>query len=382
MSAKWFCMLLMLVTLVIFPATAQETPEPVQVVASFYDWYIDYTGYDEEAEIFRNPIADGSFRERPELSPALIASIDPEAPRFADPFLCAQDVPERATYAAADADSVLISLHFGSNPRPFTRMVDLEQMDGAWYITAVHCQEAVTLRGTVETVYNNYIADRESLQAGSNPLLTDALNAELVSFFESEQPRGGGDPVLCAQDRPERIMVDVVSESDEAATVLVSEYFANNPVPNHVTLGLIYGDRWQLNRITCDAAPETIAALLYNEFVVYKRFDMANNIERVPLADWSYHPWGRYMAEDLHSELVNIYRSGEARPADPFLCAQDLPERITATPESEGGDTVQVRISGAYPSGPDTFTSYDLALVEMVRDPNGQWRLTSISCTR
>lgn len=381
MSLQKLLLTLVVLALVIAPTAAQETPEPVDVVTSFYNWLINYIGYDEEAEILRNPITDGSFRERPELSPALIESIDPEAPRFSDPFVCAQDVPARITYAVVDADSVLVKEYFGGNPRPFTHVVDLEQMDGAWYITAIHCQESVTIRGTVETVYNSYIADRESLQAGSNPLLTDALNAELVAFFNTDQPLGGGDPVLCAQDRPQRIHTDIVSESDEAAVVLVSKFFANNPNPSYVTLGLVYGERWQIDTITCGVTPETIATLLYNEFVLYKRFDMANNIERVPLDDWSYHPWGRYMAEDLHSELVAIYRSGESRPADPFLCAQDLPERITATAESDG-DPVQVRISGAYPSGPDTFNSYDLATVTMATGEAGVWQMIAITCAR
>jgi hypothetical protein len=85
--------------LALVPAAAQEA-DPVDVVERFYTWYLDYTGYDTETEEFRNAIVDGSYREREELSPALIAEIEAEALRFADPFLCAQDTPHDIAFEA------------------------------------------------------------------------------------------------------------------------------------------------------------------------------------------------------------------------------------------------------------------------------------------
>lgn len=367
-----------IVLMVATPATAQGT-DPVEIVESFYTWYLDYTGYDEATETFNNPLVDGSFRQRTELSPELIAAVDAQQERFADPFLCAQDVPERATFAAVDEASVLVNLHFGQNPHPHSLVVELDE---GGLIADVDCMETFTAEGTVRAFYTTYIEDRDAAEVGSNPLLTDTLNASLSETFANGIPLGEGDPVVCAQDRPAHQAINLMVADEETATVMVRAFFANNPTPRLITADLLMGDRWQIDAITCGAAPEIIAAYLYNEFALIMRYDLENGIARTPLADWSPYPWMNFMDEALYTGLVEAYSSGDPRPADPFLCAQDIPAQIEATvvpgPQS---NSLDVQISGLYPSGPDSYDSYDLALVTLAPGEDGIWRMIEITCT-
>lgn len=379
--SKWrFPLLaLLLVVLAVSLATAQNN-QPVEVVESFYDWYIDYTGYDEEADTFRNPITDGAFRERPELSPELIASIEAEEMRFADPFVCAQDVPTGAEYEAVGENAVLVREYFGENPHAFTHLVELAQTDSAWQITAVHCQEAVTAKGTVETFYTAAVTDQPNLQIAGNPLLSDALIARLAEELGGERGPGSGDPVLCAQDFPQSVIVNLIGQGEDTASMLVSEYFAGNPTPKLIRTDLIHNERWQIDTIHCEVTAADVAELLYHEYARFIRYDLDHNAERTPLADWSAYPWVRFMDQALYADLLAIYNNPEMLPADPFLCAQDIPVSFSTTAEGDG-DAVTVHISGAYPSGPDTTESFELATVEMRIGDEGFWQMTDITCT-
>ncbi|MFW5749072.1 MAG: hypothetical protein ACOCYT_05610 [Chloroflexota bacterium] len=355
------------------PATAQEN-DPVDMVENFYSWYLDYAGYDETADVFRNPIADGSYRDRAELSPAMISRIDAEHERFADPFLCAQDIPGQATFAPVDAHSVLVSLHFGGNPHPHNVLV---MLDADGLIDGVNCAETVTPRGTVHAFYTAYITNREAVDIGNHPLLTDAFGAQLAETLANPIPLGEGDPVVCAQDRPVSIAVDPVYTDEAQAVMIVRTFFGNNPDPHSLTVTLAQADRWQIDAIACEVTAETAAAYLYNEFVAYIRHDIDHGIERVPLQDWSPHPWQTYLNAELYNELIAAYTSDDALPADPFLCAQDLPTRITTEADGE-----TVRITGLYPAGPESFTSYALAEMTMAQAEDGTWQAIDITCAR
>ena len=177
--------------------------------------------------------------------------------------------------------------------------------------------------------------------------------------------------------------VNQVAASDDEATMIVREFFAGNPQPRSLTVTLINDGQWQIDDIICQVAPDTLAELLYNEFILFMRYDLERGIERTPIADWSVYPWAQTMSEDVLTELLATYRSDAMLPADPFLCAQDVPLWVDATVEESGtAERVTVRVAGAYPSGPDTTTSYDLTLVEMALDPAGEWQVVRIRCAR
>lgn len=193
--------------------------------------------------------------------------------------------------------------------------------------------------------------------------------------------RSGGDPVLCAQDIPISVAVDEVIVVQDEATMLVRELFAGNPQPKTLTVSLVHDAQWIIDDIVCEVTPETVAELLYNEFITFMRYDMERGIDRTPIADWSPYPWPQYMGEDVLNDVLAQYRSGEALPADPFLCAQDVPARVDAERvETSGTENVSLRIAGAYTSGPETYTTYGLALVEMALSPTGEWQMVTLTC--
>ena len=359
---------LALLALAFGPASAQ-TDDPLPVVQDFYNWYLDTAGYDEATGEFRNPLADGSFQERPELAPSLIDAVvrsrDEEGGFFFDPFLCAQDVPERASFEVVGPDSVLVTTYFAWNPRPHTL---LAEVDDAGQISAIVCEETVTARGTVEAFYAGYA---QFPPEADTALLTD----ELAAAYTSDEPRDF-DPFLCAQDIPAYLAVDEVLTGDDAATMIVRQTFAGNAQPHSVTVDLVKGERWQIAEVTCEVGPETVAALLYNRFVSTMRYDMTAGITRTPIADWEPYPWSQHMDEALLDSLLAIYGSDE-RGFDPFLCAQDLPEWVEVEPAA---DVNHLRISGVYASGPDTTSRYELATVEMALDSEFGWQMVDITC--
>lgn len=371
-------LVLLVVILALMPVAAQED-NPRAVVESFYTWYLDYAGYDEDADVFRNPIVDGSYRERAELKPALIEAIDAQEERFADPFLCAQDLPHAAEYEVIDSQHVLVNLYFGYSPHPHTLVVGLQ--DGL--IANVDCMETATARGTAWNFYYHVIEDRDSLEIGSSPLLTDALNAQLSEALKRPLPLREGDPVVCAHDHPQYASVHLISRDGDRAKMLVREFFANDPNPHLITLDMVKGENWQIDTINCAIMPEDIAAYLYNEFVAFRKYDIERDLDQTPLMDWNPYPWANFMREELYDELVTIYSSDAPRPVDPFLCAQDTPERVLAEailgPQS---DSVAVQIKGMFSSGPDSFDTVELATATMTTDENGIWQIAEITCTR
>lgn len=372
MTGRKFLIVLLTLALltVTFAPVSAQADDPLPTVQEFYTWYLDIAGYDEASGEFRNPLADGSYQERAELSPSLIEAVaripDEEGGFFFDPFLCAQDVPESVSFTAIGSDAVLVTLFFAWNPRPHTL---LAQLDAAGQIAAIECRETVTARGTVEAFYGGYA---QFPPESDTTLLSD----ELEAVYTSDEPRGF-DPFLCAQDIPQHMWVDEVVTGPDAATMIVRQYFAGNPQPHSISVDLAKAERWQITKITCEVGPETVAALLYNEFVRTMRYDMMQGIARTPIADWNPYPWSRHVGEALLDSLLAIYDSDEFRGVDPFICAQDLPEWVEVEPAA---DADHLRIAGMYPSGPDTFSRYNLATVEMALHSEDGWQMTAITC--
>ena len=107
---------------------------PQEVASKFYRWYIGYPG---------NPLVDREYRESPYLAESLISEVDELAEEgfMADPFLLAQDIPERYSVDEAevsgDEATVVVNLYWGGNPTPTERWVDLRLIDDAWKIVDV-----------------------------------------------------------------------------------------------------------------------------------------------------------------------------------------------------------------------------------------------------
>ena len=90
-----------------------------------------------------NPLVDGTYKERAELSPNFVGSLDAMVSdpvgMPADPLLCAQDVPEsfETGEATVAGDSATVPVTTSFSGHGFT--VVLVQSDGAWLIDGVDC---------------------------------------------------------------------------------------------------------------------------------------------------------------------------------------------------------------------------------------------------
>jgi len=121
------------------------TPEPADVVESFYGWYLDNAGYDAESGTMRNPLADGSYALREELSPALVEEVDALLASFHeggagyDPFLCAQDIPAEFAVSTFSISESAAEVRVETSFVGHSFQVMLEKIGGEWTITAVRC---------------------------------------------------------------------------------------------------------------------------------------------------------------------------------------------------------------------------------------------------
>ncbi len=109
-----------------------ETSAPDQVVRDFYTWYLSYEG---------NPLSDKAYRSNSSLSENFIQRLDKETSGelIADPFLCAQDVPESVIASSPEISSksasVEVETSFGNR---FT--VKLVMENDLWKIAGVTCK--------------------------------------------------------------------------------------------------------------------------------------------------------------------------------------------------------------------------------------------------
>jgi hypothetical protein len=220
---------------------------PERVVKRFYEGYLGHFG-DRASGQMRNPLVEGTYRSNRYLTQEFVQRVDRTVASFsqggADPFLCAQDVPESFVVGQpvirGKEASVLVSTSFPDHS--FT--VYLTRADARWRISDVACSAPVTPTPTpeprlspqevVQRFYDQYLEDtRDTATGPMRNWLVDGLYRtssylapefvqkvdEIVASFD----RGGYDPFLCAQDIPGSVTADQVVISGEEATVVVHQ---------------------------------------------------------------------------------------------------------------------------------------------------------------
>jgi len=377
---------------------AEATLDPAigDIASQFYDWYIDTL----QASNFN---IDGAYRDSPYLTEELIANMDSffatdDLANNYDPFLCVQALPQsyalQITDYTEDTATVLMRQDFGS-PLTNNIMISLVYDDGNWKIDDIICGDTVTPTGIVQTFVDSWLAysqpDPET-ETMNNPmvdriwrdsdLLTEDLIARLDAMMDSDRPIGH-DPVLCAQDVPRYAEAFEIDIRDGRARVLINEFFGDFRVPHRVVAELTEtDDGWRIDDFVCLVEPETIALAFYRIYSDYTRYDIANGIERTRLIDWGFN-WSAFLGEDLLAELVSLVTSETQLPADPVLCAQDIPAYVEVEVIERTGDELNAFLTatlrGFYPSGPEDITGYDLATLQM-ETFMGRWAITDITC--
>jgi hypothetical protein len=344
--------------------SAETAPEPtvaqtpVEVVRSFYDWYLDYIGDRSDGE-FRNPLQDGAYKDSPYLTADFVAQVEAAfsgAEGLAyDPFLLAQDVPVRIQVdemSGADPQAtIVVQRYWGGNPDPSPMTVRLVQQDGRWLISSVDApaaetaEEPVAAKTPEEAVgafydwYLAYIGDRAS-DSFRNPVVDRAYrdSAHLTAGFvqavddllvnwESDYGYFPHDPFLCAQDIPTEIAVESVFYNGETANVLVSTSFADHTI----TLDVQEDEgAWFIDNITCaDSAVGTTKAF-YTWYLGYIG-GQGGADRRNPLVDGAYRE-NPYLTEAFVAQVDETLASFDKGGADPILMAQDIPQGFMVEP--------------------------------------------------
>ncbi len=388
-------MILLFVLFSLLPpiVAAQETPPDPEigaVVTEFYDWYT-------ETLLARNYSVGTAYQESPYLTEDFIRNLDTQfaqEERVADPLLCTQAVPNfysvEIVRALRQEARVLMRQHFDS-PLTHNIMIELVQMDDSWKINGVRCEDTVTPRGVTQAFYDfwlGYVGYDVETGHFENPMVdriwrsSDLLTVELIdrldAMMDSESPIGH-DPVLCAQDVPRDAQAFEVDVRDDQARVLVNEYFGDFPVPHRAVVTLREtGGGWKIDDFGCEVPPETIALSFYRLYSDFTRYDIDYGIQRTRLVDWGFN-WNAYLSEALLDELRAEFTDPAGLPADPVLCAQDIPAFVEIIPSETSDEAAALQLMGMYPSGEDTVTGYELATINM-EQAMGRWVIGDIVC--
>jgi len=130
------------VATVVVDGSAVQSPD--QVVDAFYQAYIGSIG-DRFSDDFHNPLVERTYRDLPQLSPALVKEIDAklEAADFivADPFLCAQDIPGEVWVKAVEVNDDRAVVSVETDFADHQMAVILDRMPEGWQITAINCKQ-------------------------------------------------------------------------------------------------------------------------------------------------------------------------------------------------------------------------------------------------
>ncbi|HYF79155.1 MAG TPA: hypothetical protein VD973_18665 [Symbiobacteriaceae bacterium] len=117
---------------------------PEQVVAGFYHRHAGYFSI-SDSSLSGNQLADGIYRTSGYLAEELIKQVDSQVQQGVgfDPFLCAQNIPERFTVGKAqvggDQASVVVGTHWEGGRVVRELSVSLAKRDGQWKITNILC---------------------------------------------------------------------------------------------------------------------------------------------------------------------------------------------------------------------------------------------------
>ncbi len=116
-----------------------------------------------------------------------------------------------------------------------------------------------------------------------------------------------------------------------------------------------------------DGTPEAVVKEFYAEYLDYIGRDEASGEFRNPLVDRAYREMN-----GLHPQFVqhiDTLLDGEFR-ADPFLCAQDIPQFVSVVSVEREGDRALVLLEDSFP-GHQVEVTVDLV--------DGQWLITGIN---
>ena len=241
-------------------------------------------------------------------------------------------------------------------------------------------------QAAVEAFYNWYI------NYPGNPLVDDAhrdsphLTGDLLQRVDQVRAsftHGAYDPILCAQDIPNRIDVKAVSITGEVATVAVETDLGGHALT--LTLKRIDG-AWRIDDTGCLALetdepaapmPTPLAATPADTVrAFYEGYLGAINAGRDagemhnPLVEGAYRT-SPHLSAAFIQELDALLAGPEPLAADPLLCAQDVPTSIRIPQAAITPEQASVTVETSFPN--HAFT------VQVVQ-VDGVWQINDVIC--
>lgn len=260
-ASLWMLVVIVIVGMISGMAQAQDNElSPEATVEALYTQYLGYFNQDVDEPTFPD---EGWYRNYDLLTADFVAAVDAfDAPY--DPFLCAQNIPtafavDEAVIADDGAEaSVVVRTNF-ANYHAFE--VALVQQDGAWLVNDVLCDTVERDPvGLVKNFYLVYLSYNDWDGEGEPPnfvvdgtyrvidFLTNEYVAEIDAMVLDPNNPLPADPLICAQDVPERIdVVDADIDKDQAV-VEVETSFANHRFAVELVL---VDEEWRISGVTC-----------------------------------------------------------------------------------------------------------------------------------
>lgn len=231
---------------------------PAETALHFYDWYLSYA---RSGDPIRNPLTDRAYHDTPYLNPGLMRRVDEIVAGGAmfDPFLCAQDLPNRWQELAVfyNDGQPLVALESDFPGHYLT--VELARANfNQWQIRSITCSmqpEGAAL--ALATWVLGYAAQPDGAR---NPwsdgaykdsrFLTDAFKEEIAAKVNSGL---AADPLLLAQALPQSLRVTACSVPDCAHLLL---QYGDSSI-RRVTAQVVWEEGQQrINAVNAAAMPE------------------------------------------------------------------------------------------------------------------------------
>lgn len=123
--------------------------------------------------------------------------------------------------------------------------------------------------------------------------------------------------------------------------------------------------------VVSPAGPRQVVESFYGWYLDYSAADPETGEFNNPLVDGAYQDRVE-LAPEMIAQVDAALQSGSL-PADPFLCAQDLPTSISVTEEEVASDEALISVESSFEG--HTF-KIRLSLIE------GDWKISQVMCAR
>lgn len=188
----------------------------------------------------------------------------------------------------------------------------------------------------------NYLVSKEYYQWDElSPALARHVDETVEGFYG-----GGYDPLLCAQDRPLRVMVSETARQGAEATMTVTSLWAGNPVASNFEVQ-VRQERggWRMVAVHCDRswhAPLDAAQTAQAFYDLYLDASSRRNL----LASGAYRDMP-FLTAEFVAQVDELIAGFDRGGYDPFLLAQDLPSEMRVQSAEVQGDAAQVVVQSS-----------------------------------